>query len=125
METARPSQVPSWLLFTVMCVLGMCALPAAVFFVLSGISGDSGPSPFLVFVFGVPTLVAYPMALWLWFRARRGRSTGRAWVLSGLGLLLIVGTSALPVVLLGGAFVEEFQETQPGGRGYQPADGPR
>jgi hypothetical protein len=125
METARPSQLPSWLLLTVMCMLGICTLPAALFFVLSGISGDSGPSPFLVLGLGVPALVAYPVAVWLWSRARRVRSTGRAWLLAALGLLLVVGTSTLPVALLGGAFVGEWQETQPGGRGYQPPNGSR
>ncbi len=60
METARPSQLPSWLLIVVMFMLGICALPAAVFFVLSGISGDSGISPFLVLGLGVPALAGYP-----------------------------------------------------------------
>jgi hypothetical protein len=108
METARPPQLPSWLLITVTFTLGICALPAALFFVLSGISGDSGPSPFLVLGLGVPALVAYPVAVWLWSRSRRVPSAGRAWLLAALGLLLVVGTSTLPVALLGGAFVEEW-----------------
>jgi hypothetical protein len=124
METARPSQLPSWLLITATFMLGICTLPAALFFVLSGMSGDPGPSPFLL-TLGLAALVAYPVAVWLWSRARRVRSTGRAWLLAVLGLLLVFGTSALPVTLLGGAFVEEWQETQPGGRGYQPPAGSR
>ena len=119
METARPSQVPSGLLITVMCLFGVFALPAALFFVLLGISGDAGPSPFLVLGLGLPTLVAYAVGVWLWFRARRAPTTGRAWLLAALGLLPVVGTPTLPVALLGGTFVEEWQETQPGGRGYQ------
>jgi hypothetical protein len=39
MKTAWPSWLPSRLLITVTCMLGICALPAALFFVLSGISG--------------------------------------------------------------------------------------
>jgi hypothetical protein len=124
METARPSQLPSWLLITVTCMLGICALPAALLFVLSGISGDSGPSAFLLGL-GVPVLVAYPVAVWLWSRTRRVPSAGRAWLLAAIGLFLVVATSTLPVALLGGTFVEEWQETQPGGRGYQPPDGSR
>ncbi|MFC7535150.1 hypothetical protein [Actinoplanes sp. GCM10030250] len=120
METARPSQLPSWLLITITCLLSPCALPAALFFVLSGVSGDSGPSAFVVLGLGVPALVAFPAAVWLWSRARRVRSAGRAWLLALLGLLLVVGASTPPVTILGGAFVEEWQETQPGGRGYQP-----
>lgn len=128
METTRPSRLPSRLLITVICLLGPCALPAAMFFLLSGVSvsrlsgtsGDPGPSLVLVLGLGVPALLAYPTAVWLWSRSRRVGSTARAWSLAVLGLLLVVGTSTVPVTLLGAAFTEEWQETQPGGRGYQP-----
>ncbi|MEH0933913.1 hypothetical protein [Micromonospora psammae] len=123
MEKARPSRLPSALLITVMCLIGICGLPAAGFFVLVGITGDAGFSPPLVI--GVPTLIAYPVAVWLWLRARRPKNAGRAWLLATLGLLLVVGTSVVPVVIVGSALVEEWQETQPGGRGYQPPAAPR
>jgi hypothetical protein len=55
MVNTRPSHWPSTLLITVMCLVGVCALPAAVF-----------------------------------------------------------------LLLIGSAFIEEWQETQPGGRGHHP-----
>ncbi len=106
-----------------MCLVGICALPSALFFTLIGLTGDSNPAP--VLILGAPTLVAYPVAAWLWLRARRPRSTGRAWLLAAVGLVLVTGTSFVPVTILGSAFVEEWQETQPGGRGYRPPAGHR
>lgn len=122
-DDTPPSRLPSILLITVMCLLGVCALPAAGFFVVMGLHGGAVLSPPLLI--GAPALVAYPVGAWLWLRARRPKSTGRAWLLALLGLLLVVGTSVVPVAILSSAFAEEWQETQPGGRGYRPPAGPR
>ena len=109
-------RLPAVLLITVGCLVGVCGLPAAVFFVVVGLNGDAVVNPPLAV--GVAALIAYPVTVWLWLRARRSDSTGRAWLLVTLGLLLVAGTSCVPVVTLGSALVEEWQETQPGGRGY-------
>jgi hypothetical protein len=103
-------------------VVSICGLPAAVFFVLLGLGGDGGFSPPLVI--GAPALIAYPVAVWLWLRARRPESTGRACLLATLGLLLVVVTSFVPVAILGSALAEQWQETQPGGRGYRAPTAP-
>ncbi len=122
MENARPPRLPGILLITVACLVGICALPSAAYFVLIGIAGGSDPGPGLVI--GAPVLVAYPVAVWLWLRARRPRSTGRAWLLAVLGLLLVTGTAIVPVTIIGTALVDEWRETQPGGRGYEPPASP-
>jgi len=96
--------------------VGVCGLPAAVFFVVVGVGGDAVVSRPLVM--GVSALIAYPVAVWLWLRSRRSESAGRAWLFATLGLLLVAGTSCVPMVTLGSALVDEWRETQPGGRGY-------
>jgi hypothetical protein len=126
-ENARPSRLPARLLIFVLCLFGLCALPPAVMFLAMGIGvGMTGLSDLTAEQLGtVPLLVAplftYPVGVWLWLRARRSRSTGRAWLLAALGVVLITGTSVVPVTIIGTAFVEEWQETQPGGRGYVPS----
>jgi hypothetical protein len=44
---------------------------------------------------------------------------GRAWVLAVLGFVLVVGSSVAPMTVFGTLIVEEWGETQPGGRGYR------
>ncbi|MEU4427697.1 hypothetical protein AB0F81_44340 [Actinoplanes sp. NPDC024001] len=112
------SRVPAALLITTMCLLGVCAVPSASFFLVAAVSSGSFPAPVMLFV--VPVLLAYPIGLWLWLRARRQRSAGRAWLHAALGILLVAGASFPPVAVFGAAFVEEWEETQPGGRGYRP-----
>ena len=94
-------------------------MPLATFSVVWAFTGHGNPGPALVV--GVPLLIVYPVALWLALRARRPRSTGRAWLIATLGLLLIIGTAAVPMTVFGLAMHEEWQETQPGGRGYRPS----
>ncbi|MEV4274631.1 hypothetical protein [Actinoplanes xinjiangensis] len=114
----RPSRLPGALLITAIGLTGICGVPSAVFFAMLAVNAESVP-PFLL-VLGLPALIAYPLAVWLWVRARRARSTGRAWATAALGLALVVGASALPVTILGSALADEWKETQPGGRGYVP-----
>jgi hypothetical protein len=126
MENAQPSRLPAGLLIVVMCLVGICALPSAVMFMVMGIAGGTeGLSNLTAEQLGtVPMLVAplfaYPVAVWLWLRARRPRSTGRAWLHAAVGILLITGTAYAPVTIIGSTLIEEWQETQPGGRGYEP-----
>ncbi|MFC3735760.1 hypothetical protein [Paractinoplanes deccanensis] len=123
MENVRPSRLPGALLIAGTCLVGICGLPAAVVFVLLGLLGGLRFNyPLLM---GTTALLAYPAAVWLWLRARRPGSTGRAWLLAALGLLLVAGTSALPVWILGSATADEWRETQPGGRGYVAPTGTR
>jgi len=107
------------LLIVVTYLAGICVLPFAVFSTLWAFTGHGDSAPALVV--GMPLLVAYPVALWLALRSRRPYSTGRAWLIAAIGLLLIIGTAALPVTVVGLAVHEEWQETQPGGRGYRPS----
>jgi hypothetical protein len=69
---------------------------------------------------GAPSVVADAMGMWLWFRVLRPGSIARAWFLAVLGTVLVIGGSVLPVTIVGKAVHEEWQETQPGGRGYHP-----
>ncbi|MFG1919633.1 hypothetical protein [Micromonospora sp. NPDC048898] len=119
MDGARPSRLPSMLLIVAMCLLGTCALPSAALFVLTGTVGGSDLGTSLAI--GAPTLIAYPVAAWLWLRAGRQPTIGRAWVNAVLGFVLIVGSSIAPVAVFGALIVEEWRETQPGGRGYDPS----
>jgi len=98
-------------------VVAICGFPSAVMFLVAGLAGGSVR---VSLVLGAPALVAYAAALWLWFRIRRTGRAGRAWLLAVLGAVLVVGASAVPVVIVGKAILGEWQETQPGGRGYSP-----
>jgi hypothetical protein len=121
--------VPSLILIVVMCVVGLCAVPSATMFSLMAVKG--GPGVGMVLVIGVPALIGYPVAAWLasrsWRAGKSGRTGGRrqAWMLAGLGLLLVAGTSVLPAGIVGQGLVEVWEETQPGGRGYVPPTGSR
>ncbi len=98
-------------------LIGVVAVPAAGFFVLMAVgAGDLVSPPMLI---GLPSLIGFVVALWLWRRARRTASTTRGWLFAALGVLLFAGTSVIPVTILGAALGEEWRETQPGGRGYQ------
>ncbi|MEU4474662.1 hypothetical protein [Micromonospora sp. NPDC023888] len=92
-------------------------LPSAALFVLAGTVGGSDLAPSLAL--GAPALIVYPVAAWLWLRARRQPAVGRAWVLAVLGFVLIVGSSVAPVTVFGTLIVDERRESQPGGRGYR------
>ncbi|MEV4348751.1 hypothetical protein AB0J83_30205 [Actinoplanes sp. NPDC049596] len=103
MENAPPSRLPSDVLITLTVLAGVVSLPPALFFALMGLSGGFFNLPVAL---GVPALIAYPTALWLWVRSRRSPTTGRAWLLTIVGLLLILVTSYLPVTVLGSAVIE-------------------
>ena len=120
MTDPRPFRLPGILLIVVMCVAGVCAVPSASFFLAAALRGGPNLSP--VLVLGVPTMLAFPAAVWLCSRSRRAGSAGRAWLLAVLGVVLVIGTSVLPVGIVGAAMVEEWEETQPGGRGYIPPE---
>jgi hypothetical protein len=102
---APPSRLPHALLFIVISVVGICGVPSAVFFSTMAVMADS-PVPIQIYVFGVPALIAYPIAIWLCVRAGRARSTGRAWLAAALGVALVIASSALPVTIVGSALVE-------------------
>ncbi|MFD1365633.1 hypothetical protein [Actinoplanes sichuanensis] len=117
------SRLPRVLLIIVICVFGVCGLPSALFFTAMAVMAD-GPVPAQILVFGVPALIAYPIAVWLCVRAGRARSTGRAWLAATLGMGLVIGSSLLPVMIIGSALAEEWKETRPGGRGHVGSAGP-
>jgi hypothetical protein len=118
-------RLPAILLTVITVVVATCGLPAAVMFLVAGVAGGSVR---VALGLGAPALIGYAAAIWLCIRARRtGRAgqAGRAWLLALIGAVLVLGTSAIPVVIVGKAVLSEWQETQPGGRGYSPPASPR
>jgi hypothetical protein len=127
-EPVRPSRLPSILLISVTCLVGICGVPSSLFFgalAVHALARGVDTVPIQILTFAVAGLLAYPIAIWLWFRARRARSTARAWLAAALGLILVLGSAAFPVTIIGKAMAEEWRETQPGGRGYVPPAGTR
>jgi len=122
MDSTPTNRLPANLLIVITAGVAICGLPAAVMFLVAGAAGGSIR---VSLALGAPALIAYAAAIWLFFRARRPGPAGRAWLLATLGAVLVVGASATPVVIIGKAVLGEWQETQPGGRGYSPPPTPR
>jgi hypothetical protein len=122
MDSTPTNRLPATLLIVITAVVAICGLPAAVMFLLVGVTSGSIR---MSLALGAPALIAYAAAIWLYIRARRPGPAGRAWLLATLGAVLVVGASATPVVIIGKAILGEWQETQPGGRGYSPPPTPR
>jgi hypothetical protein len=116
MKSTATHRLPATLLIVITVVVALCGLPPAMMFLLAGVAGGSA---LVTLGLGAPALVAYGVAVWLWLRARRSGTAGRAWLLAALGTVLVVGASITPVTIVGKALLSEWQETQPGGRGYQ------
>jgi hypothetical protein len=57
-------------------------------------------------VLGVPALIAYAVAVWMSFLARHPGRAGRAWFLTVLGTVLVLGASVAPVAIVGGAVLD-------------------
>ena len=75
MEDAQPSRLPARLLIVVMCLVGLCALPSAVIFLVMGIAGGSAalsnltPDQLATVPLLIAPLVTFPVGLWLWLRS--------------------------------------------------------
>ncbi|WP_203886028.1 hypothetical protein [Planotetraspora kaengkrachanensis] len=124
-EVRRPFalRLPAALLVCVAAPVGMITLPWAVFViaVFAGQISQGGDGAWSgLMAMGLPPLVGYPAAAVLWSHSRRAASLRRAWILAILGVLAIAAVSFLPVLALGYGLYDEWQETQPGGRGYHP-----
>lgn len=68
-----------------------------------------------------PVVVGYAVAAGMWLAARRSGSTRQAWLLAAAGTAVVIAVSYQPLAAVVAMFVEEWQETQPGGRGYRPS----
>lgn len=95
------------------------ALHAAV--VLGRRSRDDAGGLGEVLLASGPVVVGYAVAAGMWLAARRADSTRQAWLLAAAGTAVVVAVSYQPLNAVVAMFVEEWRETQPGGRGYYPA----
>jgi hypothetical protein len=114
---------PAVLLAAVSMPVALVTLPAVMLLLaaylnrLSG-AGDPDTTEFAIYV--LPALVGYPVVGVLWWYARR-LCTGRwAWLLAALGVVVVIAISVKPVAGFSHLVYPQWQETQPGGRGYQP-----
>jgi hypothetical protein len=102
--------------------IGLVTMPAVALFLAAFLSRSGGGDPntgeFVVFV--LPALVGYPVAGALWLSARRVGDVRRAWLLAVLGVAVLIAVSFKPVVALAHLSYLQWQEYQPGGRGYHP-----
>jgi hypothetical protein len=102
------------MLATVIVLCGLVTLPV-VALMLAAFVNRGGADPAEVLTGAVPALVGYPLAGVLWWHSRR-----RGWVLAVLGVLVVLAVSWRPVAELAQVVYQQWQQTQPGGRGYQP-----
>ncbi|WP_433825864.1 hypothetical protein ACQP2E_27615 [Actinoplanes sp. CA-015351] len=68
----------------------------------------------------LPALLGWPTAWVLWRAARQATTPRAAWLLVGAAALLLIAVTYEPVRVCVQLLHEEWMETQPGGRGYQP-----
>ena len=104
-------RVPPIVLACVMALLGILTLPAAVLYVI--VSNDK-------VTLGLPAFLGYAFSGVMWFYSRRTTTLRWTWILVALGLLVVIVVSFVPVSAFAYAAYDEWSETQPGGRGYQP-----
>jgi hypothetical protein len=122
MRSARPTMTaPVLLLSAVSVPVASATLPAVALFLaayLSRLSGAGDPNTTELATYVLPALVAYPVVGWLWLHLRRS-GTGRwAWPLAALGIAIVIAVSVKPVAGFISLIYQQWQETQPGGRGY-------
>jgi hypothetical protein len=121
METPRPRalRVPPIVLITALVLFGLVMVPVFPIVVMAFVSklskGDVSAEMLGIFL---PIVVGFPIAVVLWRRSRRAETVRKAWILAVAGVLILGGVAYQPVSDVGGLFYEEWQETQPGGRGY-------
>jgi hypothetical protein len=107
---------PSVVLAATLVACGLVTLPLAALLTAAFISrGGENPAEF--WTGAMPALLGYPLAAALWWRTRR-HSGG--WLLAVLGVAVIVAVSWRPLYEFAVVVHQQWQETQPGGRGYQP-----
>lgn len=104
-------RVPPIALACVTALLGIFTLPAAVLYVI--VSNDK-------VTLGLPAFLGYAFAGVMWFYSRRTVTLRWTWILVALGLVAVIVVSFAPVSAFALAVYDEWKETQPGGRGYQP-----
>lgn len=104
-------RVPPIALAYVMGLLGILTLPAAVLYVI--VSNDK-------VTLGLPAFLGYAFSGVMWFYSRRTATLRWTWILVALGLVAVIVVSFVPVSAFALAAYDEWKETQPGGRGYQP-----
>lgn len=107
-----------WLLGTAAVLLLAPALLVAVPLSAVLLQARGSGAAERVAVLLVPLAVGVPVLLGLLSRLRRAERRRRAWLLAGCGVAVAAAASALPLSLLAATVHDQWQETQPGGRGY-------
>jgi hypothetical protein len=109
-------RAPSVVLAAVLVICGLVTLPLVALLVLAFVHrGGENPAEFWTGAF--PALLGFPIAAALWWYSRRGRGN---WLLTALGVAVIVAVSWRPLYEFAVVVYQQWLETQPGGRGYQP-----
>jgi hypothetical protein len=113
--TTATRGAPSVVLAAMLVICGLVTLPLAALLTAAFINrGGENPAEF--WTGAMPALLGYPVAAALWWRTR-GRS---GWLLAALGVAVIIAVSWRPLFEFAVIAHQQWQETQPGGRGYQP-----
>lgn len=118
-RASAPESVPLSVATAVWFVAGVPALlgaALAVAYLWSFVTG-TGVTLKQVLTFA-PILVALAGAAWTYLLLRRRRAAGPAWMWSTLTIALLLVAAAPAVVGISGAFIGEWCESQPGGRGH-------
>jgi hypothetical protein len=92
---------------------GLVTLPVVALMLLA-FANRGGTDPAEVLTGALPALIGYPLAVVLWWRFRQH------WVLAVLGVLVVIAVSCRPLAELAQVVYLQWQQTQPGGKGYQP-----
>lgn len=115
-------RVPAVVLGTVIVLAGLATLPSILLFlatIVAKLRGGNWSGEELV-TYVLPALAGYAVAIALWFRSRRTVVVNRSWLLATVGVLIVVAVSYRPVAAVAEVAYEQWQQTQPGGRGYYP-----
>ncbi|MHA7248943.1 hypothetical protein [Arthrobacter tecti] len=106
------------LLATVVCVLAILPALATALLAVSMIgSAVSGSGTSVQAAQEVLIVIVYAAGLMSFVAMRRSESPRKTWILACLTIILVVAASAPIVYAFSQAFLEEWCEYQPGGRG--------
>jgi peptidoglycan/LPS O-acetylase OafA/YrhL len=108
---------PARVLGAALLVLGTLALPAVALLTAADLDAGNGGE---VARLALPAVLGFPAVALVWRAVRRGTVQRTAWLATGLGLAVLLVTTAAPAAAIVEVTYLQWQQYQPGGQGFQP-----